>query len=654
MKKVYSLLFVAILFTIFALTAQDTSYQVKKIDGKSYILYPVQAGEGMYGIARKFNVAYSDLNTLNPEATTGLKTGQILLIPSSAKINSAAVAAVKKATSTPESAVKTSITAKSSVKKEYIVHVVEKKQTLFAISKLYNISQEELMRINPELENGLKTGMKLNIPKPKANTSEIVISNQNSAEKAAVNKTPTTNEAVKPTVTKKDSKSSLFGSIFGKSKKNQSKETIKHLVKPKETLYAISKMYQIKMEDIVKQNPFTSEGLVIGTELTLEVPKEIADALPKTAPEVVKDTVVQPTLDETKYLTRVVKNIKPNTKAFKIAILLPVVIDNAKTDAVNERFQEFYAGFLIAANDAKNKGISLDIFTFDSGKSEESMNEALLNPDLKQVDLLIGPAYTNQISLVSDFARANKINTIIPFSSKVPDLDLNPYLFQFNPSLNIEIEYLTNLLNNKYAADNIVLVDIASVSAGDNGNTFLNELKSSLRSKNRSFNVVESTNELNIQTAMTFEKGKKNIVFFNTDKYSGVFPYFSFLNSKSAEFEIVLYEQYSWKNQNQQTKFQSFSVAPFKPLLNDTDFTDYNALFEKYFNWKISTANPRYDVIGYDLGNYFIALLYELGPKFSENRKKLPLASGVQSFIKFERTALNSGFINKQLYQHEK
>lgn len=654
MKKVYSLLFVAILFTIFALTAQDTSYQVKKIDGKSYILYPVQAGEGMYGIARKFNVAYSDLNTLNPEATTGLKTGQILLIPSSAKINSAAVAAVKKATSTPESAVKTSITAKSSDKKEYIVHVVEKKQTLFAISKLYNISQEELMRINPELENGLKTGMKLNIPKPKANTSEIVISNQNSAEKAAVNKTPTTNEAVKPTVTKKETKSSLFGSIFGKSKKHQKTETIKHLVKPKETLYAISKMYQIKMEDIVKQNPFTSEGLVIGTELTLGVPKEIADALPKTAPEVVKDTVVQPTLDETKYLTRVVKNIKPNTKAFKIAILLPVVIDNAKTDAVNERFQEFYAGFLIAANDAKNKGISLDIFTFDSGKSEESMNEALLNPDLKQVDLLIGPAYTNQISLVSDFARANKINTIIPFSSKVPDLDLNPYLFQFNPSLNIEIEYLTNLLNNKYAADNIVLVDIASVSAGDNGNTFLNELKSSLRSKNRSFNVVESTNELNIQTAMTFEKGKKNIVFFNTDKYSGVFPYFSFLNSKSTEFEIVLYEQYSWKNQNQQTKFQSFSVAPFKPLLNDTDFTDYNALFEKYFNWKISTANPRYDVIGYDLGNYFIALLYELGPKFSENRKKLPLASGVQSFIKFERTALNSGFINKQLYQHEK
>ena len=133
MKKVYSLLFVAILFTIFALTAQDSSYQVKKIDGKNYILYPVQAGEGMYGIARKFNVAYSDLNTLNPEATTGLKTGQILLIPSSTKINSAAVAAVKKATSTPESAVKTSITAKSSDKKEYIVHVVEKKQTLFAI-----------------------------------------------------------------------------------------------------------------------------------------------------------------------------------------------------------------------------------------------------------------------------------------------------------------------------------------------------------------------------------------------------------------------------------------------------------------------------------------------------------------------------------------
>jgi len=654
MKKVYSFLFVILLFAIFALTAQETAYQVKKIDGKNYILYPVQAGEGMYGIARKFNVAFSDLNKLNPEAATGLKTGQILLIPSTAKLTTAAVASSKSTSNPQETVVKPSTTAKNNDKKEFIVHVVEKKQTLFAISKLYSVSQDELKRINPELEYGLKTGMKINIPKPNASPKIAVVSTQNTVEQAPISKTAVTEETAKPTVTKKESKPSIFESIFGKSKKNQKKVTIKHIVKPKETLYAISKMYEIEMEDIVKQNPFTSEGLVIGTELTLDIPKDIAEALPKTAPEVAKDTVAQSTLDETKYLTRVIKNIKPNTKAFKIAILLPVVVENAKTDAVNERFQEFYAGFLIAANDAKSKGISLDIFTFDSGKSEESMHEALLNPDLKSVDLLIGPAYTNQIALVSDFAKINQINTIIPFSSKVPDLDLNPYLFQFNPSLNIEIDYLTNLLTNKYESDNVILVDIASVSVGDNGNTFINELKSALRAKNRPFNTVASTNELNIQTAMLFEKGKKNIVFFNTDKYSGVFPYFSFLNSKSSEFEILLYEQYSWKNQNQQTKFKSFSVAPFKPLLNDTDFTDYNALFEKYFNWKISTANPRYDVIGYDLGNYFIALLYELGPKFSTSKKKLPLASGVQSFIKFERTSLNSGFINKQLYQHDK
>lgn len=656
MKKAYSILVVLLLFSTLFLSSQTTQYQLKKIDGKNYILYPVQPGEGMYAVARKFNVAYKDLNTLNPEAVNGLKTGQILLIPATAQLASNTVSNGNKASGTQQPSVKSNNTVKTTEKKDYQLHTVEKKQTLFAISKQYGVCQDELKRINPELENGLKAGMILKIPKstigntmaPKSYQNSNTISTNNVSEEPA-------KAQVEQKQEKKEVKPTFFERLFGKNKKQEVTTTIKHQVKAKETLYAISKMYHITMEDIVKQNPFTSDGLVIGTELTLDIPKSVADTLTINASKPIsQDTTTNQNNDENRYLTRVNNKIKPNIKAIKIGILLPMVIENPKSDAVNERFQEFYAGFLIAANEAKSKGISLEIFTFDSGKTEETIANALNNPELKTVDLIIGPAYTNQISFVGEFARENRINTIIPFSSKVPDLDMNPYLFQFNPSLNVEIEYLTNLLKNKYSSDNLILVDIARVSTNDNGKQFISELQNSLRNNNRSFSYIDSANELNIQSAINFEKGKRNIVFFNTDKYSGVFPYFTFLNSKSAEYDIMVYEQYSWKNQNQQSKFQTFSIAPFKPLLNDSDFTEYNQLFEKYFNWKISTNNPRYDVIGYDLGNYFIALLYEIGPKFNENKRKLPLASGVQSFIKFERSSLYTGFINKQLYQHLK
>jgi len=586
------------------------NYQFKKIDGKEYILYTVQPGEGLFGIARKFNIEVSELNKLNPDASNGLKNGQILLIPAT-KVSKKAIVNTQST-----SAQKTDIQNNNIDKKEYIEHIVEKRQTLFAITKKYDISLEELKNLNPELENGLKTGMKLRIPVQKEA--------ENTKQKKA----------------KKESKTVL----------------IKHIVKPKETLYSISKIYNVDVEDVIKLNPTSLASLIIGSELTIEVKKEIAANLEKPEPRQVEIETPKPTVvtNEPQYLTRLSKNVKPNTIPIKIAVLMPLVIENAKADAINERFQEFYAGLLVAAKEAKNKGVSIDILTFDTQKSEEKVIEILQNPLLKNVDLIIGPAYSNQVPLVSEFAKSNKINTIIPFTSKVIDINENPYLLQFNPSRNIETEYLSNLLMQQYKNDNIIFVDLPNVSESDAGFECSSNLKSILTTKNRKFNVVEIGPDVTLQSAVIPETDKSNIFIFNTDKFSSVFPYLSYLNSNALNFNILLYEQYSWKNLNTQVKFKSFSIAPFKPLLNEEDFTSYNSLFQKSFNWKISASNPRYDVLGYDLGNYAFALIYELGQQFGWGKTKLPLASGIQSFLKFERATPTGGFINTQLYQHEK
>src|SRR4051812_46456952 len=48
--------------------------------------------------------------------------------------------------------------------KKYYVHMIEKKQSLYSISKLYNISIDELYAVNPELKNGAKAGQEIKIP----------------------------------------------------------------------------------------------------------------------------------------------------------------------------------------------------------------------------------------------------------------------------------------------------------------------------------------------------------------------------------------------------------------------------------------------------------------------------------------------------------
>jgi len=626
MKTYHSALIGIILLFVYEINAQEQNYQIKKIEGKEYILYSVQAGDGLFGIGRKFNIAVKDLNILNPDAENGLKTGQIILIPITNESKKAIAFNDKK---NIQSTTNQNVTIQ---KADYTEHVVAKRQTLFAISKKYDITQDELKKHNPELENGLKTGMVLRIPK--------VLEIENSKQKKKENIETIENDDPK----------------IKKNKKEVKTVQIKHIVKQKETLYAISKLYNVNVEDIIKLNPTALSSLIIGSELTIEVKKDLASSLEKTESKPAEPEVSQPqhTSIDQQYLTRLTKNVKPNSTPIKIAILLPLIIENAKSDAVNERFQEFYAGLLVAANEAKSKGVSIDILTYDTEKTEEKMLEVLQNTELKSVDLIIGPAYSNQVSSLSDFAKANKINAIIPFSSKVSDLNDNPYLLQFNPSRNIETDYLTNLLTQQYKNDNIVFIDLQNISDNDAGFECSSNLKELLKSKNRKFNVIDTIPNQSLQTTIAFDKEKTNIVIFNTDKFSSIFPYLSFLNANALDYNILLYEQYSWKNQNAQVRFKSFSIAPFKPLLNDVDFTNYTALFKNFFNWKITSTNPRYDVLGYDLGNYTIAMIYEFGPQFGWGKSKLPLASGIQSYFRFERLTPSGGFINKQLYQHEK
>src|SRR6476620_7185851 len=47
---------------------------------------------------------------------------------------------------------------------KYYIHKIEKNQSLYGISKLYNISIEELQRVNPELKNGAKLNQLIKVP----------------------------------------------------------------------------------------------------------------------------------------------------------------------------------------------------------------------------------------------------------------------------------------------------------------------------------------------------------------------------------------------------------------------------------------------------------------------------------------------------------
>ncbi len=160
-------------------------------------------------------------------------------------------------------------------------HKVASNQTITEIAKKYNVSEKEIIKLNPGSENGLQENTTLIIPNP---------------------------QSISYLLKKNDVSSVSY---------------TKHEVQPKETLYSISKQHNISVEDLQLANQTVlTEGLKIGQ--TLNIPdKKIVVAAAK------KEVLLEGNLHE----------VKPKETLFSIARMYNVSVkdlDELNADVLKE------------------------------------------------------------------------------------------------------------------------------------------------------------------------------------------------------------------------------------------------------------------------------------------------------------------------------
>jgi LysM repeat protein len=135
--KYNNLIFKALIF-IFGLIVNCTfafvqdSLRIESRNGKNMIVHQV-GKETLYSIARRYKVSVTDIKSFNPEAEKGLKMGQILYLP--------IVEQVQVPTSD-----------------NYVLHKIEQGQTLYSISKIYNVKVDDIKKWNNLTTNDAKVG----------------------------------------------------------------------------------------------------------------------------------------------------------------------------------------------------------------------------------------------------------------------------------------------------------------------------------------------------------------------------------------------------------------------------------------------------------------------------------------------------------------
>jgi LysM repeat protein len=125
-------------------------------------LYTVSAQETLYGISRAFGITVDELVGLNPELSNGLQTGQVIYVPDRQPV-------VQKPAEQPRSR-----------KDGYLEHRVERKETLYSISRRYGVEMTAILNANPGLGGSLRKNEIILIPLPGSSLAGTVKVKQDS------------------------------------------------------------------------------------------------------------------------------------------------------------------------------------------------------------------------------------------------------------------------------------------------------------------------------------------------------------------------------------------------------------------------------------------------------------------------------------------
>lgn len=239
------------------LSPQITFSQTVVKPGMDAVKHTVTSGETVLDISKKYVVDPAEIYRANRFAIDGVTEGMVLEFYAPQKSPIIDIADKKyTADIVPNELEKVSLHGieepKSVQKKEpkiikvtnRVNHKVKPGETLYGLSKLYNISVDELKNANTILmNNNLQAGQTLKIP-----DGTIVGTNQ-------------IENAVQP------KNNVQTASISHKSGKN-----LKHTVVPKETLYGLSKKYNVSIDEIINQNEkLLQNGLQAGQIITIKV-----------------------------------------------------------------------------------------------------------------------------------------------------------------------------------------------------------------------------------------------------------------------------------------------------------------------------------------------------------------------------------------------
>ena len=587
MMKLIKAIYLAMALTVAPagmMMAQNTS---------GHFLHTVTKGQSLYSISSMYNVPISDIVKLNPGSDERIKVGQALKIP------------------------------QTSAENQVVFHTIQAGETLYKLSVKHGVSVERICRANPGLSvKNFRVGQVIAIPPKSKATSEVTT--QTPAPAPQVQTTPS--EPLKP------------------------KCRDMHKIQRKETVYSISRMYGITEEELMAANPeIKNKKLKKGKFLCIPYAQKSVVETPKAPTQQEDSTLTDAQLFD--------KNKKESKKiaTIKAAIVLPFNTDGTGTKDEQVRMVEYYEGFLMAVDSLKEKGVSIDLYTYDSGKTTASVNQILNKPEMNTMDIIFGPAHADQVKPMAEFAEKNNLRLVVPFTSKGDDVFNNPSVYQINtPQSYLYSEVYEHYLR-KFPDAHVVFLD-ANTGHTDKAD-FIKGLKEELKNRQMTFKELKGEDINPEGMKLVVDSLRENVIIPTSGRNVAlikILPQLIVTSREHPNYNMKMFGYPEWQTYTDDhlASFFELDTYFYSSFYTNNLFPEaiqFTNAYRKWYSKDMANTFPKYGMLGFDTAYFFLLGLHKYGSNFEDHMNQM-MITPIQTGFKFDRVNNWGGFINRKVF----
>lgn len=512
-----------------------------------------------------------------------------------------------------------------------VKYTVQPGETILGIAHRHGTTLDHLLSLNPGVQpDYVQAGQVVIVPyvpggaEPAPTPAQRAAAARATEKNVVVKKQPAAgNAAIMPNAVSKVSYAEV-----GQQPQPVKVTYKEYKAKKKETAYGIAKANNITVDELIEANPeMKQEEYKLKKGSVLRIP--------------VKPIVKKPTFE--------------GLNTIRLAVILPLVGNGVEFD----RSVEFYRGLLMGVEELKQAGVNVVVSVYNEPAPDVSIASQMLQVVGQNPDVIVGPLYPTHFTDVTAVS-AKKVKVVVPFSSKVPQVDYRPEVYVLNtPAVYENALALDLFMTNFKKQTHVILLH------GQSGNkrSFSEELQRRLSSAGYDIVSLPTSASTQQMTAALLGKKQGEYIIVPDDASEATMKQ---MLTKTADLQhalsgaqISLLGYESWLPYAEGSMREQIHAANTYILTPNYYYpytTASKAFYDKYRKWfkaDFVSSKPRMAPLGYDFARGFLGSMATYGYDFStQSPQKGSVAAQpkLQSEPRFITVGGNGGYVSRSMW----